>query len=91
MTELLLTLVGMTELLLTPVGMTELLREGIAQAEREEFSGGGEMDASRRGDAELPTSRAKNAREMGHPAQADGEEFIEEEEMGARTERMLRP
>jgi hypothetical protein len=24
-------------------------------------------------------------------AQADGEEFIEEEEMGARTERMLRP
>jgi hypothetical protein len=87
-------------------------REGIAQAGREEFSGGGEMDASRRADSELPTSRAQNAREMGHPAktsvpplrfasvgmtellrkgiaQADWEEFIEEEEMDARIERML--
>jgi len=53
-----------------PVGMTELWREGMAQAEREEFSGGGEMDASRRADAELPTSRAQNAREMGHAAPA---------------------
>jgi hypothetical protein len=46
------------------------VRECIAQADREEFSGGGEMDASRRADAELPTSRAQNAREMAHPARA---------------------
>jgi hypothetical protein len=50
-------------------GFRAAVREGIAQAGREEFSGGGEMDASRRADAELPTSRAQNAREMGHPAQ----------------------
>src|SRR5580692_2659227 len=49
-------------------GFRAAVREGIAQAGREEFSGGGEMDASRRADAELPTSRAQNAREMGHPA-----------------------
>ena len=54
-------------------------REGIAQAGREEFSGGGEMDASRRADAELPTSRAQNAREMGHPAgrnSSEGERWM---------------
>jgi hypothetical protein len=37
--------------------MTELWREGITQGGREEFSGGEEMDGSRRADAELPTSR----------------------------------
>ena len=33
--------------------------------------------------AELPTSRAQNAREMGHPAQADREEFSGREEKDA--------
>ena len=35
----------MTELLLDLVGMTELLREGIAQADREEFIEEEEMEA----------------------------------------------
>ena len=55
-----------------PVGMTELLREGIAEADREEFIEGEEMDA-RIGclgpDAcpvKGPTLVAKNATRMGH-------------------------
>src|SRR5579872_871116 len=47
-----------------PVGMTEYLREGRAQAEREEFIEDGCVTSS---GCLSPTSRAENAREMGHP------------------------